>query len=89
MASGAVVEAEVALEAKVVARETEVDWWQMPERLWGGKEGSQAAEEEAETTSHKEGRPSWNNFCPCLPLFHLKERTLGCLLCHLVNDRAF
>lgn len=79
---GAVAEAEAALEAEVVAEEAVVDLVAEAGEASEGEEGSEAAEEEAETTSHKERRRSLNNFfCPCLSLFHLKERTLGFLLC--------
>lgn len=82
VALGAVAEAEAALEAEVVAEEAVADLVAEAGEASEGEEGSEAAEEEAETTSHKERRRSLNNFfCPCLSLFHLKERTLGFLLC--------
>ena len=82
-------EAEVALEAEVVAEVAEVDLVAEAGEALEGEEASEEAEEE-ETTSHKERRQSLNSFFyPCLSLFHLKERTLGFLLCYLINDRAF
>lgn len=72
-------EAEVALEAEVVA---EVALVAEAGEALEGEEASEEAEEEEETTSHKERRRSLNSFFyPCLSLFHLKERTLGFLLC--------
>ena len=86
------VVAEVALEAEVVAEvalEAEVDLLTEAGEALEGEEASEEAEEE-ETTSHKERRRSLNSFFyPCLSLFHWKERTLGFLLCYLINDRAF
>ena len=82
-------EAEVALEAEVVAEVAEVALVAEAGEALEGEEASEEAEEE-ETTSHKERRQSLNSFFyPCLSLFHLKERTLGFLLCYLINDRAF
>ena len=72
-------EAEVALEAEVVA---EVALVAEAGEALEGEEASEEAEEEEETKSHKERRRSLNSFFyPCLSLFHLKERTLGFLLC--------
>lgn len=85
-------EAEVALEAEAVAEVAEVDLVAEAGEALEGEEASEEAEEEEEeeTTSHKERRRSLNSFFyPCLSLFHLKERTLGFLLCYLINDRAF
>ena len=83
-------EAEVALEAEVVAEVAEVALVAEAGEALEGEEASEEAEEEEETTSHKERRQSLNSFFyPCLSPFHLKERTLGFLLCYLINDRAF
>ena len=81
----------VALAAEVEAEVAEVDLLaEAGEALEGEKASEEAEEEEEETTSHKERRRSLNSFFyPCLSLFHLKERTLGFLLCYLINDRAF
>lgn len=59
------MEAEVALEAEVVAEEAEVDLVaEAGEALEAleGEEASEEAEEEGETTSHKERRRSLNSF---------------------------
>ena len=78
-------EAEVALEAEAVAEAGEA-----LEGEEASEEAEEEEEEEEETTSHKERRRSLNSFFyPCLSFFHLKERTLGFLLCYLINDRAF
>ena len=72
-------EAEVALEAEVVAEVAELD---LVAEAGEGLEGEEASEEaEEETTSHKERRRSLTGFFyPCLSLLHLKERTLWFLL---------
>ena len=83
-------EADVALEAELVAEVAEMDLVAEAGEALEGEEASEEAEEEEETTSHKERRQSLNSFFyPCLSPFHLKERTLGFLLCYLINDRAF
>ena len=82
-------EAEVALEAEVVAEVAEVvaevaevAFVAEAGEALEGEKASEEAEEEEETTSHKERRRSLNSFFyPCLSLSHLKERTLGFLLC--------
>lgn len=90
VASGVAVEAEVALEAEVVAEEAEEDSVAEAEEVLEVEAASGEAEEAAATTSHKERRRSLNSFFySCLSLFRLKERTLGFLLCYLINDRAF
>ena len=75
-------EAEVALEAEVVAEVAEAELVTEAREALKSEEASEEAEEEEATTSHKERRRSLNSFFyPCLSLFHLKERTLGFLLC--------
>ena len=70
-------EAEVALEAEVVAEVAEVALVAEAGEALEGEEASEEAEEE-ETTSHKERRQSLNSFFyPCLSLFHLKEKDSG------------
>ena len=72
----------VALEAEVVAEVAKVALVAEAREALEGEEASKEAEEEKETTSHKERRRSLNSFFyPCLSLFHLKERTMGFLLC--------
>ena len=72
----------VALEAEVVAEVAKVALVAEAREALEGEEASKEAEEEKETTSHKERRRSLNSFFyPCLSLSHLKERTLGFLLC--------
>ncbi|ELW69003.1 Nucleolin [Tupaia chinensis] len=71
-------------------REAEVDLVAEAEEALEGEVASEEAEEEEETTSHKERRRSLNSFSvPLSSLFHLKERTLGFLLCYLITDGAF
>ena len=71
-------EAEVALEAEVVAEVAEVALVAEAGEALEGEEASEEAEEEEETTSHKERRRSLNSFFyPCLSLFHLKEKDSG------------
>ena len=74
----------------MVAGVAEVDLVAEAGEALEGEEASKEAEEEEETTSHKERRRSLNSFFyPRLSLFQLKEKTLGCLLCYLLSDRAF
>lgn len=61
VASGAVVEAEAALEDEVVAGEEEADLVAEAGEALEGEEASEEAEEEEETTSHKERRRSLNS----------------------------
>ncbi|KAJ8776962.1 hypothetical protein J1605_014980 [Eschrichtius robustus] len=83
--TGPSLRVKVALEAKVVAEVAKVDLVAEAGEALEGEEASKEAEEEEETTSHKER----SFFYPCLSLFQLKEKTLGCLLCYLLSDRAF
>lgn len=86
VASGVAAEAEVALEAEVVAEEAEVDLVAEAGEALEVEAASEEAEAEEETTSHKERRRSLNSFFyPCPSLFHLKERTLVFLLCYLTT----
>ena len=67
-------EAEVALEAEVVAEVAEAELVTEAREALKSEEASEEAEEEEATTSHKERKRSLNNFF-CLSLFHLKQRT--------------
>lgn len=86
--SGAVVAAEEASGAEVVAEAAEADLEAEAGEALEGEVASEEAGEEAETTSHKERRRSLNSPSPCLYPFVGKKGLWGFTLLP-VDDRAF
>ena len=82
-------EADVALEAELVAEAAEMDLVAEAGRLWRARRLPRRQRRRRRPQPQGKKMSLNSFFYPCLSLFHWKERTLGFLLCYLINDRAF